>query len=469
MNGEGASSSSIHLEADFVTYGYGGGGAVLHGISLSALRGEFLGLIGPNASGKSTLLRVLSGVARPWEGAVRLDGEDVAALRPLELSRRLAVMEQDVAVGFPFTVREFVAMGRYPHIGRMAREGARDRQAVARAMDQAQVAALAERPLPELSGGEKQRAVLARALTQEPQLLMLDEPTSHLDINHQLEVLDLVRYLNGRHRLTVIAVLHDLNLAAAYCDILVLLKEGRIYAMGSPAEVLTAPNVAAVYGAKVAVDRSPAGDHPRLTPLPDPSRQRWWDAGGSRRAVGAEDGDDAGRADGPAPGSPRLEGLTVHVVAGGGSGQAIYDLLLMEGARVSTGVLNASDTDWEKARALGLEIAEVPPFSPVSPEASAANRGLMEAASAVVLADVPFGPGNLANLRDVLESGRPVIAVGNSPLDARDFTAGLATALFARLRENGLYVAGLADLPRVVRRAVAARRGPHTHLRGGGK
>lgn len=438
---------------------------MLHDVSLSALKGEFLGLIGPNASGKSTLLRVLSGVVRPWDGGtVRLDGEDIAGLRPLELSRRLAVMEQDLAVGFPFTVREFVAMGRYPHMGRMARESARDRQAVERAMEQAQVAALAERPLPELSGGERQRAVLARALTQEPKLLMLDEPTSHLDINHQLEVLDLVRYLNRRHHLTVIAVLHDLNLAAAYCDILVLLKEGRIYAMGSPGEVLTPANIRSVYGAKVAVDRSPGGDYPRLTLLPDTSRQRRWEEVVAGPPETDEGGGDAVTLGGVTHGSPGLGGLRVHVVAGGGSGQSIYDLLLLEGARVSTGVLNVSDTDWEKARALGLEIAEVPPFSPVSPDASAANRRLMAAATAIVLADVPFGPGNLANLQDVLESGRPVIAVGNSPLDVRDYTGGLATELFVRLRAKGLYVAGLADLPRVVRRAVAARRLPHTHL-----
>lgn len=448
--------SGIHLEAEDVIFGYGNGPEVLHGISLSVLGGEFLGLIGPNASGKSTLLRVLSGVASPWEGTVRLGGEDVAALRPQDLSRRVAVMEQDAAVGFPFTVREFVTMGRYPHLPRLGREGVRDREAVERAMEQARVAPLAERVLPELSGGERQRAALARALAQEPDLLMLDEPTSHLDINHQLEVLDLVRRLNLRDRLTVIAVLHDLNLAAAYCDILVLLKDGRVYAMGSPAEVLTAANMAAVYGARVVVDRSPAGDYPRLTPLP----------GTSSRSAGepgrGDEGGDGGEGAGSEPPALQLAGLTVHVVCGGGTGQAVYDRLLSEGARVTTGVLNVSDTDWEKARALGLDLVEVPPFSAVSPEAAAANRALMKAAGAIVLADVPFGPGNVANLEDILAAGRPVIAVGNSPAEARDFTGGQATDLFNRLRTRGLYVSGLGDLPRVVRRAVAAVRLSHT-------
>jgi iron complex transport system ATP-binding protein len=256
-----------HLDVAAVTFGYGRE-AVLREISLTAIRGQFIGLIGPNASGKSTLVRAMSGVVRPWRGTVTFDGRDLAGMTPQAIGRRIAVMEQDTAPAFDFAVREFVGMGRYPHLPRFGRESAADRSAVNQAMELAGVSGLAERRMDHLSGGERQRVVLARTLAQQPELLMLDEPTSHLDINHQVEVLDVVRDLNRRAGLTVIAVLHDLNLAAAYCEILVLLRDGRIFAVGQPNEVLTAANVEEVYGARVIVDRSPAGDYPRVTTLP---------------------------------------------------------------------------------------------------------------------------------------------------------------------------------------------------------
>lgn len=252
-----------YLTLSSITAGYGAR-PVLQEFSLQVPKGEFLAVVGPNGSGKSTLVRTISRALRPQAGRVLLNGQDVHRMRARDLARHLAVVAQETAVEFDFTVEEVVALGRIPHLLPLRGETARDKAAVRQAMAMTDTAQLAGRPITRLSGGERQRVMAARALAQEPSLLLLDEPTAHLDIAHQVELLDLTRRLNRQQGLTVLAVLHDLNLAAQYADRLLMLKEGRTFAEGPPADVLTEANVLAVYGSRVKVIRHPVEGSPHV-------------------------------------------------------------------------------------------------------------------------------------------------------------------------------------------------------------
>lgn len=237
---------------------------VLEGVSFSVAAGEVLGIIGPNSAGKTTLLRLLSKVLEPQRGAIRLQGRDLTCLPRMEVARRVGVVPQDIALAFGFTVRELVLMGRYPHGPRRFFEGPEDLAAAAAALDQAGVAALAQKRVAELSGGERQRVLLARALAQEPRLLLLDEPSAHLDLHHQVELAALIRRLNHEQGTTVILVSHDLNLAAELADRLLLLSEGRVARLGAPAQVLERSLIERIYRCRVSIDRDCETGRPRV-------------------------------------------------------------------------------------------------------------------------------------------------------------------------------------------------------------
>jgi iron complex transport system ATP-binding protein len=245
------------VDARALSCGYPGGEEVLAGVSLGAAAGDFLAVAGPNGSGKSTLLRALSRVLRPRQGSVLLEGRDLYALPPRESARAVAVVPQEPAVDFEFTVEEIVLMGRAPHLGRFETEGPRDHEAVREAMERTGVWALRGRSVLELSGGERRRVFLARAFAQEPRLLLLDEPTTHLDLGFQAQVLRMVLELRRDRGVAVVAALHDLNLAAAHADRLLLLVGGRTKAEGPPAEVLREPLLREVYGEDVLVRPHP--------------------------------------------------------------------------------------------------------------------------------------------------------------------------------------------------------------------
>lgn len=237
----------------------------LEEVSLEIERGELLALVGPNGSGKSTLLKLISGVLRAERGAVHLDLQEIENLSPGEVARKLAALEQERHVGFDFTVREIVEWGRHPHRGRLDPWRERDERAVGRALRLMGLEAFAGRLISELSGGERQRVFLAMALAQEPEVLLLDEPTAHLDLKYQLEILGLVRRLVDEDGLTVIAALHDLNWAARYADRAAVLSQGRLVACGPPHEVFTPELVREVWGVEVRVVRQEGA--PWLIPL----------------------------------------------------------------------------------------------------------------------------------------------------------------------------------------------------------
>ena len=242
-----ASRQPCMLAAERVSAGYRAR-AVLHGVDLALERGSLVALVGPNGAGKSTLLRCLAGLVRPSAGRVALDGRDLGALGRADIARRIAAVPQSFETLFPFTVREVVGLGRIARLGLLAVPTAADVVAVRRALDDLDLAALADRRVDELSGGERQRAVLAMALAQEGDVLLLDEPTVHLDPAHQRATMDLIRRLVRARGLAALAVLHDLNLASAMCDRVVVMCDGRIEADGSPLGVLNADTVRRVFG-----------------------------------------------------------------------------------------------------------------------------------------------------------------------------------------------------------------------------
>lgn len=240
---------------------------VLNGVSFKVKKGDFAGIIGPNGSGKTTLLRSISRIVGLRRGKIVVDGRDVNSLTRPQLARLLTTVPQETQAEFAFTVEEVILMGRFPYLRRLSREGPRDRQMAREAMALTGTLSLASRAITEISGGERQRVMIARALAQEPELLLLDEPTSHLDIGYQTEILDLLRSLNRRGKFAVLAVFHDLNLASQYCDYLILLSNGRIAAIGPPTDVITPDNVESAYGVEVLVTPHPVYGSPMVTPI----------------------------------------------------------------------------------------------------------------------------------------------------------------------------------------------------------
>ncbi|MBI5410853.1 MAG: ABC transporter ATP-binding protein [Nitrospirae bacterium] len=248
-----------------------GDGWVLKGLTFEVRAGEIVGVIGPNGSGKTSLLKLLARILRPHEGALTLFGRAVAGLQQAEVARTVALVPQESPILFPFTITEMVLMGRFPHhrivrgLSGFGWEGPEDIRLAEEAMQETDVAHLADRLISDVSGGERQRAVIARALTQQPRVLLLDEPTAFLDLHHQLDICRILRRLNEERGLTVVLVSHDLNLASQYCDRLLLLNEGEVYRMGPPSDVIRPDVLEAVYRCQVLVDHHPLSGLPRVT------------------------------------------------------------------------------------------------------------------------------------------------------------------------------------------------------------
>ncbi|MDI6688951.1 MAG: heme ABC transporter ATP-binding protein [Actinomycetota bacterium] len=405
---------------------------VLERINLSIQKGDFIGIVGPNGSGKSTFLKVISRTLKPKSGVVYLDGEDIQRLSPRFIARNLAVVPQETSIAFAFTALDIVLMGRSPYLGRFETEGYDDLSIARAAMEKTNTWHLAERSITSLSGGEKQRVIIAQALAQEPCILLLDEPTSHLDINHQLEIMDLVKGLNG-DGLTVISVFHDLNMAAEYCRSLVLLNQGRIDVLGPPEEVLTVENIKRVFNADVLVNRHPLTKKLYVTLLPKLKRVS---------AVGS---------------------LKVHLICGDGTGALLMRELKNRNFWVSAGVLNVLDSDEEVANSLEIPIVAEAPFSGITDEAYRRNLDLIFQSDLVVVTNIPFGPGNIGNLHaaeEALNRGIPVILMEETEIGERDYTGGEAERMVKVLKEKGALVGrGLSEVLTLIERRAGEHRG----------
>lgn len=241
---------------------------VVRDVSLSVKQGDFIGLIGPNGSGKTTLLRLISRVLLPQRGTVLLNEKNIFSMDLKDFCCQVAFVAQDTSANFAFNVLEIVLMGRIPHLKRLELEAKKDFLIAENALKMTGAGHLKEKRIDELSFGERQQVIIAKALAQEPDLLLLDEPTSHLDIRHQIQILDLLKKLNRQNNLTIITVLHDLNLAGEYCNRIVLFDDGKIYNEGSPDEVLTYQNIEAVYKTVVVVNKNPITSKPYVLLVP---------------------------------------------------------------------------------------------------------------------------------------------------------------------------------------------------------
>ncbi len=240
---------------------------VLQDISFQVRKGEFVGVIGPNGSGKTTLLKILYRLFSPQRGEVLYENFSLKKMSRKEVAKKIAVVSQETYPAFPFRAIEMVLMGRSPYLGHLMFESPNDLEIVKKAMEWTEILPIAERPIDELSGGERKRVFIARALAQEPEVVLLDEPTANLDIHHQAEFLDLILSLNREKGLTILMASHDLNLASEYCDRLILLRHGKVDQIGSPEEVMTRENIERVYGCEVWVDRNPVSGMPRVSLL----------------------------------------------------------------------------------------------------------------------------------------------------------------------------------------------------------
>lgn len=399
----------MRIEVRNLSFSYGDK-TVLDDVSFSLAEGSFCALIGPNGSGKTTLLKIMSSVLKPNSGAVSLDGRPLTSFASRDLARNLAVVVQGGDGGDLFTVEELVSMGRAPYLGRFQSETAKDREIVRRVLELTGCLYLKDRVVSQLSGGERQRVSIARALAQQPKVLLLDEPTAHLDIGYQQEILDLAKRFNIAEGTTIVAVLHDLSLAGYYANVLFLLNEGKIEAAGPPTEVVTAGHIARVYRTSVLVTPHPVLGTPHVFLLP--AQQ----------------------------GKATVRSCRVHVLGGGGSAGELLRDLSEAGFDVSTGVLNVGDSDWEAARALGLPAVEEAPFSPISPGRHAENLALVRKAGAVILAEAPVGHGNILNLEAAAEALRHQIVLyimEERPDRPRDFTGGAGERLITDLKRNG--------------------------------
>lgn len=254
------------ISAENIMFGYDTK-PVMNGVSFSVDGARMVAVIGPNGSGKTTLLKIINGTLLPDTGRMLVEGRETSLWKRREMARKVAIVPQEMSITFPFYAEEIVLMGRFPHLGRYHFEDEKDYRIVREAMEKTDTLAFASRRFDELSAGERQRVLIARALAQEPEILLLDESTVFLDLKHQAQFLTVLRQLNKDQKMTVIFVTHDINLAAQNAGQIILLYSGKIYAIGEPAEVITAENIKEVYDVNAFVDKNPHDGSPRVTLL----------------------------------------------------------------------------------------------------------------------------------------------------------------------------------------------------------
>jgi iron complex transport system ATP-binding protein len=372
-----------NLQVRDVTFGYDAQ-PLFYTVSVQVQPGEMVGLLGPNGSGKTTLLRLMSGFLQPQQGRVLLEGRDLKQWGRKKVAQRIALVPQEMHVPFAFTVEHMVGLGRTPFVTSFFGSHTRQDQAIMQdAIEAAGVAPLADRVFNELSGGERQRVTIAMALAQQPRVLLLDEPTSHLDIKYQIETLELVQKLNRERSVTVIAAIHDLNLAARYFPRLLLFQRG-VVADAGPAEVLETGLLRRVYGVNVQVGILRGAAHLSVLPpagdaLPEP----------------------AGKAD----------VSRVHVMAGGGSGEVLMRALADARIPFIAGALNIGDSDHTLALRLADEVITEQPYAPISSAVLAQVHSSLSHASLLILCPTPIGPGNLVLLQEAAQAARRGLTV----------------------------------------------------------
>lgn len=376
-----------------------GNKAILRDVSLTVRPGEFIGIIGPNGAGKSTLLRGLRGLGPVTSGDVQVFGQPIRTMGDKQLAHLVAYMQQEVNVGFRFTALEVVLAGRYPYLKWWQNEQSEDYEIAKKYMAFTGVEALAEKSVQQVSGGERQRILLAKVLAQETPLIFLDEPTASLDLVYQEEIFRYCQIMCQEGK-AVLIIAHDIKLAAKFCSRLILMANGSVIADGAPAEVITVENLEKAYGLHSAVFINKVTGNLDI---------HTYEAAGT---LG---------------GQP-----SVHVIGGGGSGGYIMRLLYERACTISGGVFQQGDTDADVAAAFGIQSVIAPPFCQINPEQDRENREKTLAADITVLCNLYYGQQNLANL-DAAFVAKKLIVIEDTAIEERDFTGGKATDLYRKL------------------------------------
>lgn len=376
---------------------------ILKGITLRIRKGEFVGFIGPNGAGKTTLLKCINGL-NSTRGCVWIYHNRLEQMSCKTVARQIAFMPQNNTINFPFPTIEIVLMGRYPHLKRLQGESLEDYKIARKYMSYTDTLKFEKKPITQLSGGERQRALFAKVLTQETDIILLDEPTASLDISHQEQIFKYSRQLSDNGK-TVIAAVHDLKIASRYCSRLVLLSNGMIIADGAPEEVLTSKNISKAYGVNALVYKN------RVTGLLD-----FYIPGTKNR---------------------REDCKHIHVIGGGGSASGIIRQLFEAGFKVTAGVFAHGDSDLTCAEVFGIEYFACKPFSEISEEVFRESIKYIRDSDMTILCNMPFGVLNYRNLELAAYASRLVI-IEDDPPESRDFTGGKALELYNRLKQNAI-------------------------------
>ncbi|WP_069649119.1 ABC transporter ATP-binding protein [Caloranaerobacter ferrireducens] len=404
--------TAIEVESLYFSYG---DSLVLRDINFKIEKGEFVSIIGPNGSGKSTLLKNMISIYKPSRGLIKIDGKELGEYKAKELAKKVAIVPQDTNIAYDFSVFDVVMMGRNPYLGRFQKESYKDFQIVKDSLKLTDTLHLKDKSINQISGGERQRVIIARALAQQPEIILLDEPTSHLDINHQLEILSLLKKLNTEKNMTIVIVIHDINLATRYSNKMILLNKGEILSIGKPKEVITYENIEAAYNLNVVITKDLYTNSPYLMPLTPKNKVQ-----------------------------TNILDKKVHVICGGGTGVEIISKLDSLGYQVSLGVINIGDTDWELGRKLSLEIVEELPFTAIGDKAFEKNLEAIDKSDVVILCNVPYGSGNLKNLLAAykgLKDGKTIYLFNNNnEYDNFDYVGGKAVKILENMKQIGLKV-----------------------------
>ncbi|WP_319371239.1 ABC transporter ATP-binding protein [uncultured Ilyobacter sp.] len=389
----------IHIENFNFTVN---GKKTLKNINLSVGKGEFVGLIGPNGAGKTTLIKCINGINRGI-GKVLIQGREISELSEKKIAREVSLMNQNTTVTFPYSALDVVLMGRYPHINRFSFEKDRDYEIARTNMRYTDTIQFENTDVTNVSGGERQRILFAKVLTQEADIILLDEPTASLDIAHEEQIFKYAREL-GLQEKTVVAAVHDLRIAAQYCSRLVLVNQGKIIADGKPEEVLTPENIRETYGVNTVVYRN------NLTGLLD-----FYIYGHSQN----------------------MREEKIHVIAGGTSGESVMRYLFDKGYNFTTGILWEGETDFRFADVFGINAVVEKSFSSVCESTLKRNIEKIKESDITILCNVVFGKQNFCNLT-AAEYAKKLIIIEDTDIDKRDFTGGRANELYRKLRENAV-------------------------------
>lgn len=387
------SNPAVQIEGLWV---HRGSREVLKGVSLALPRGAFGCVIGPNGAGKSTLFSVLTGLLKPSSGRIRVMGLDPSAAAPGAMARVMALVPQETAIPFGFTVSETVSLGRIPYTGLVGRLGPGDLSAMERAMECCGISHLRNRRADALSGGERQKVLLARALAQEPELLLLDEATSSLDIAGRLGVMESLKALNRASGVTILGIFHDLSLAFSYCSHGCALSGGEVAASGETGTVMTSSVLSRVFGTSLLVRQDEGASMPQMTVVP------------------------AGRVEA----FPGLAELKFHLVAGGGAGIQYMVCMSSAGIGFTCGPLAPGDGDFRLARDLGARFVEISPYTTMNESDMAAHDSFIDLSDVVVIAPMPVGEINVSAVEAAVrasKSGKTVLADVSVPPVARNF------------------------------------------------